>query len=164
MSIFSQWVISIAGVVVLSTAIEILMPAGSINKYIRSVLAIVCMFVIISPIPKILNSGLSITDIFYNNSLETSIDYSFVEYINGKKVDLIERDVEIYLEGKGFKDVAIEIEAAYLGTDTEILFVKADLKNLVILSADKNINSNDEITSLICNYFTINKEKVLLYE
>lgn len=162
MSIFSQWIISIAGVAVLSTAVEILMPSGNINKYIRSVLAIICMFVIISPLPKLINSGFTISDIFFN-SQETSVDYSFVEYINGKKMELVEEDTKIYLETKGYKNVVIKIEAAYIESDAEILFVKVYLNNLVILSPDANINSNDEIVMLISNYLSVKQEKVLLY-
>lgn len=162
MSIFSQWIISIAGVVVLSTAVEILMPSGSMNKYIRSVLAIICMFVIVSPIPKIVNQRLSINDIFYNNQ-ETPIDYSFIEFINGKKIGFVEEDTEMHLEANGYKNVDIKIEAAYIQDDVEIIFVKAYLNNLVILPDKANINSNDEIISLVSDYLSVKKEKVLLY-
>ena len=121
------------------------------------------MYVIVSPIPKIINEGLSLGDIF-NNSQETAIDYSFVEYINGKKIELVEQDTAMYLEDKGFKNVTVKIEAAYIGTDVQIIFVKAYLKNLVILSKDKNINSNDEIIRLVSNYLSVKGEQVLLYE
>lgn len=138
------------------------MPSGNMNKYIKSVLAIICMFVIVSPIPKMLDQGMSIGDIFYNGE-QTAIDYSFVEYINGKKINLVEQETEIYLEEKGFKNIDIKIEAAYIESDVEIIFAKAYLNNLVILSNNQNINSSDEITALISNYLSIKKEKVLLY-
>jgi len=163
MSIFSQWALSICGVVILSTAVEILMPNGTVNKYIKSVLAIICMYVIISPIPKFISSGNTFSDIFFNSD-QTGINYSFVQYINEKKVAQEEQDLESYLNDQGYSNVTIEIEASYVEDQIDILFVKANIKNLVIISDNKNINSNDELISLISKYMDVVKEKVLLYD
>ena len=162
MSVLSQWILSISGVIILSTAVEILMPQGSLNKYIKSVLAIVCMFVIISPIPNLINGRNSLGGIFFPN--DNGVNYSFVQYINEQKVVSLERELENYLADNGFKNVGIIIEAAYIEDKIDILFVRVNLKKVVILSKDKNINSNEELIKLISKYLNIIKEKVLLYD
>ena len=163
MSILSQWVLSICGVVILSTAVEILMPQGSLNKYIKSVLAIVCMYVIISPIPNLIGGTSTVGDIFFGTT-DNGVNYSFVQYINEQKVVSLENEVEQYLSMNGFEKVDIKIEAAYIEDRIEILFVRVNLKNVVILSKDKNINSNDELIKLISKYLNVLEEKVLLYD
>ena len=160
MSILSQWVLSICGVIILCTAVEILMPAKSLNKYIKSVLAIICMYVIILPIPNLLNGNSTIGDIFYGTQ-DGGIDYSFIQHINEQKVVLIEKETENYLAENGFKNAGIQIEAAYIKEQIEIIFVRVNLKNVVIKSSDKNINSNDEVRKLIVKYLNIIEEKVL---
>ena len=164
MSIFSQWIISIAGVVVLSASVEILMPDGATNKYIKSALAIACMFVLVSPLGKVTNGDISINDIFYRaDYAKTSINYSFIEYINGKRMIQVEDDLKNYLYENGFDNVEIKIEAAYINFEVDITFVKVYLQDFVILSNEQNINSSKEIVGLICSYLNIAKEKVLLY-
>ena len=53
MSAFSSWLLSVVGVVILGVLIDVVLPEGNVNKYIKAVFAFVIILVIISPLTKI---------------------------------------------------------------------------------------------------------------
>ena len=52
----SAWVLSIVGIVVLTLMVDIIIPEGKTGKYIKGVFAMLTVFVIAMPLPKIFNS------------------------------------------------------------------------------------------------------------
>ena len=50
---FSQWVISVVGIVLLSILADIILPHGQTNKYIKNIFAIITVFVIVTPLPSL---------------------------------------------------------------------------------------------------------------
>ena len=51
----SAWVLSIVGIVVLTLMVDIIIPEGKTGKYIKGVFAMLTVFVIAMPLPKIFN-------------------------------------------------------------------------------------------------------------
>ncbi|MBQ8614967.1 MAG: stage III sporulation protein AF, partial [Clostridia bacterium] len=49
------YILSILGIVVAGVFIDIIVPSGSINKYIRGIYSIFVVAVLVSPIMKLLN-------------------------------------------------------------------------------------------------------------
>ena len=52
----SAWVLSIVGIVVLTLMVDIIIPEGKTGKYIKGVFAMLTVFVIAMPLPKIFNN------------------------------------------------------------------------------------------------------------
>ena len=52
----SNYVLSILGVVLLGIIIDVIIPSGKINKYIKSIFSIFIIAVIISPVVKFLSN------------------------------------------------------------------------------------------------------------
>mgnify|MGYP005805768403 FL=1 len=59
-STLSAWILSIAGVVLLSVLVELILPSGSMSKYIKGIFVFIIMFVILSPVPTLLNQNIDI--------------------------------------------------------------------------------------------------------
>lgn len=52
----AQWIMGICGVAVLGVLLDIILPEGKMQKYIRSVFALAMTLVILTPLPSLLNS------------------------------------------------------------------------------------------------------------
>ena len=60
----SEWLLSIAGIILLSVLCEFILPEGQINRYIRGIFAFITIFVIISPLPKLLNKEMVVLNLY----------------------------------------------------------------------------------------------------
>ena len=58
MSSFSVWVLSIAGICVLSVLVELVLPEGQTRKYIKAIFSFFVIVVIVAPLPKIVKNAL----------------------------------------------------------------------------------------------------------
>lgn len=129
MGSISSWVLSIAGIVCISVIIEIIMPEGQMNKYIRGVLSFIIILVIISPLPNLLKAK----DININPTInQIGIQQEFIDNFNIAKKDAYELDLSKLMESIGYGDVSFELN---LKTDGEKYYFDklfVDLSKLVI--------------------------------
>lgn len=70
----TEWLMSIVGVVAIGVLLDILLPSGEINKYIKGVFGIVVVFVIIIPLPKLVKGDFLN---FFDASQEIEIDEGY---------------------------------------------------------------------------------------
>ena len=63
------YIMSILGIVVAGVFIDIIVPSGSINKYIRSIYSVFVVAVLISPIIKFLNKNKDFTIKYQNYNI-----------------------------------------------------------------------------------------------
>ena len=52
------WLLKITGVIALSTLSSLLIPNGQTKKYVKGIFALITLFVLVSPLPKLLNDHL----------------------------------------------------------------------------------------------------------
>ena len=64
MGIVSAWLLSIAGVVILSVLAEFVLPEGQMNRYTKVIFSFVILLVIIMPLPKLLGKEFDISKFF----------------------------------------------------------------------------------------------------
>ncbi|MCK9575006.1 MAG: stage III sporulation protein AF [Clostridia bacterium] len=137
---FSTWILSISGVVLLGVLIDIILPEGQTNRYLKSVFAFFVIFTVISPLPKLLNSDFSLYD--FLDTEEVSIDISFISQINVQKLNALKNDIQTELNNSGYSGIYINITADIYSENMQIERIYADLANLVIDKNIANINSN----------------------
>lgn len=156
----TSYVLNVVGVVFISIIVDLILPAGKMEKYIKSATALIIVFVIVSPIPNLINKAKNI-------NLETDttlIDQSFIQKTNRKKAENIEEAIINKLESKGIKNVEIELICDETKDDVVFLFASVNLKKAILNSAGQNINLKEEITKTIFEYISIKKESILFYE
>lgn len=164
MSSISAWILSIAGIICLSILVELIMPDGNMSKYIKTIFSFVIIFVIISPVPKLLNKELNINSIFQYEDVELQKDYLY--QINIYKLEEIQNCIEDEILKSGYEEVNISISADVFQEKLEFNAVYVDLSNLVISqnAMHKNIvDIQKDIKTIVVEYTNI-KEEVIYFE
>lgn len=158
MSGISAWIMSVAGISVLSVLVDLIMPNGQTKKYIKGIFAFVIILVIISPLPSLINKRFSIDDIFQE---EISIQNEYIYEINRKKIEKIEKDILKDLENEGVRNLELNINANIFTYDLQIDTIFVDLSQVVINENLQHININELIKSSILKFVSIDCEKII---
>jgi len=69
MGAISSWLLSIAGVIILSVLAEFVLPDGQMNKYIKTIFSFVILLVIVMPLPKVFGKDFDFSNIFQKKKM-----------------------------------------------------------------------------------------------
>jgi len=150
------WVLNLVGISLMGILIEILLPSGKTNKYIKGVLSLVTISVVISPIISIFTNQSTIKNFFDQDIV---VDEQFVASTNQSSNQREEKLIESMLESQGYKGVEINIIPSN-DSQNKIEFVKICTKNMVIDSENSNIDIKGKITSLVSKRLKIDVGKI----
>lgn len=141
---------SIVGVVAIGVLLDILLPSGEINKYIKGVFGIVVVFVIIIPLPKLVkgdfinffdaSQDIKIDEGYYSDSLKrrneerekATLDYLKTVYdVKSIDIDYADNDfnkiIKVRVRVAGSFD-AVELRlktASYLKVKVEVISIES---------------------------------------
>ena len=104
-----KWVLSIVGTVALGVLVDIILPEGSMAKYIKGVFAIVVVTVVIAPLPNFFLSLKNGHIIPPNYGGDMEIDSSFVQYVDDKKISSMEAKIDKILMNYGLNHSKVVI-------------------------------------------------------
>ena len=156
----SSWLLSIAGIILLSALCEFILPEGQINKYIRAIFSFFTIFVIISPLPKLLNKEI---DLSFLSNYDITLQEDFLDEFNISMLYAIEKDLEKDLEDRGFKN--IKFTFAVDEENGKVDEVKVDLRELEFLEKVMNKKEVKEICEkLIKNISQLKTSKISYLE
>ena len=150
------WVLSVTGIVALGLLLEILLPTGKTSKYIRGIFGLITLYVIISPLPGIIDK-IADTD-FEDVFSDVAVDYEFVGDISGDYFAGKEKQAAALLEKMGYEGVKVNIVGKE-GIYYEIEYINVNLEDCDI-SADKQNIFISEIKTDVKNFFKISDEEV----
>ncbi len=163
LSDISSWIMSIAGIICISVIVELILPEGQMNRYIKAIFSFIVILVIILPIPKLLNSNIDFSNIFgYDNNLNVDEDYLY--QLNLDKVNSYKEDIEKEIESHGYKNVSIYINCDIFENKMEFKSITVDLTSLVITenAEHKDITKiKKDITSIILSFIDLDEEEIL---
>ena len=149
MSEISSWVISIAGICLLSVLIDLCLPTGKTNSVIKNVCSYVLVLVVLLPLPSLLKSNFSLEDVF--NEYEFKIQDEYIYNVNQAKLDTWTFNINEELKQKGIHGAVVTISANIFEIDMNIDAVYVDLYNVVISEYLQNINIKTEVKSVVLN-------------
>ena len=89
MSGVSSWLLSIAGVILLSVLAELILPEGQMNKYTKVIFSFVVLLVIILPLPKLFGKDFNLEKFF--NYGENILQEDYLYQINLDKLKTYSR-------------------------------------------------------------------------
>lgn len=157
----SAWILSIVGIILVTTLVSIVLPEGKLARYVKSILAFATILVVIAPLKEIGGKELDFSGIF--TSSESGYQESFLYYINEKKAAALEQGCLANLE-----------EAGMTGAKVTVLFVddvtfsiekvQVNVKNLVCQEDKPHNDRNVEIRRRLAEYLKIEVWQVELYE
>lgn len=95
------WLLKITGVIALSTLSSLLIPNGQTKKYVKGIFALITLFVLVSPLPKLLKSDFSGFPNAFDTVSELEIDETFLYGVATNAYKTQERNIEKFLKEKG---------------------------------------------------------------
>lgn len=97
------WLLKITGVIALSTLSSLLIPNGQTKKYVKGIFALITLFVLVSPLPKLLKSDFSGFPNAFDTVSELEIDETFLYGVATNAYKTQERNIEKFLKEKGIE-------------------------------------------------------------
>ena len=158
----SNWILSIAGIICLSVVLELILPEGQLNRYIRGVFSFIVVLVILLPIPKLLNKNFNISNILDESGIEADQDYIY--QLNLNKISVVKEQLEKAIYNNGYQNVEVYKNCDIFDNAMQFKSITVDLTSLVITenAEHKDITKiKKDITNIIVNYVDIDKEAIL---
>lgn len=137
------WLLKITGVIALSALSSLLIPNGQTKKYVKGIFALITLFVLVSPLPKLLKSDFSGFPNAFDTVSELEIDETFLYGVATNAYKTQERNIEKFLKEKG-----IEAKVKFVGkseTSSEIDYVNVILSDK---SFERDKSNNIDIGAL----------------
>lgn len=150
-----NWVLSIVGVVFLGVLVEIVMPDGKINSFIKHLFGVFILYVLFEPITGIVQK------INFTNNVDNVVDLNYVSSANSNKLDEIENMIIVEMEQQGVLGVGVVANGNIFSEEFKVDIIYVDLTN-----ATFNIDSS-QIANLICEVVFkitgLKKENIVIY-
>lgn len=156
----SGYILSILGIVIVGVLVDIVVPSGTINKYIKSIYAIFVLAVILSPVIKFLSNTHDINV----NITGYKINEDLMNYINTNKIKSLETNIENKLKDEGFDGIDIKINYSIESNELMINSCTVNMQNLVITSDKQHINKYEFIIEVVREYTNLADEEIIFYE
>lgn len=155
MKFISAWIMSILGIVVLGTIVDLLVAKSRLKNFIRSVFATVSVLIIITPLPSIVKNGFDVS--FSDLVGEIQIDSDFVGFAERQKVMVLEKAITEAFEQEGISGLCVKVNAEFDNGNLIVKRIVIDLSNSVINDKLANINKYEFIRERV-KQFTGNPE------
>ncbi len=154
-----EWVIRVIITVFSFSVISLILPNGSVSKFIKQLFSVLMIFIIIQPLFSAENLSIDKN----NQNLSYQVDY--IEYVNNKKVQSFTKKIDEILNELGIENSEIEI-LYYADENNKFNFDKVvvNLRNCVISSDREHIDIIDQAKSNIADYLGVEENIVLIYD
>lgn len=156
----SGYILSILGIVVAGIFIDIIVPTGSISKYIKGIYAIFVVAVIINPVVKLLSKA----DNFKLTYNEYSTNSNLLEYIYSMRSNSLETNIEKSLKNEGFANVDIILTFSIENDELVYNSCEINLKNMVISTDKQHINKYEFIRNVVKDNTSLEDEEIKFNE
>lgn len=163
MNNFSQWILSILGVVLVGFIAELFLSETRTGKFVRTVCATVTVLIIVSPLPMLLSGNISFDGNFdIENGYE--IDGKYIDFINNKKLEIMSKNLRIVLKNEGIDNADVDILGEWDSAgEITLKQVKINLSKSVIDEKLQHINKYELTKEKVTKYLKIETEKVVVY-
>ena len=152
MSSVSSWLLSIAGVILLSVLSEFVLPDGQINKFVRMIFSFFVLLVIILPLPKIFKNNFDLSN-YLDGTVSLQSDY--LEQVNLDKLNILTQETNIKIKDKGLSKVEVYISANIFAEKLEIYTITIDLREIEYADNLENMTI-EKAKSIILNVLNEN--------
>ena len=156
----SGYILTILGIVLAGIFIDIIVPTGKINKYIKSIFAIFVVAVILMPVVKFIAKSDEIT-INYN---DYEIEQNLMDYIFSSSVTAYENEIIEVLENNGLSNIDIKINYSINSNELSLNSCEVNLKNMTSSNIEMHNNRYEFIAETIKEITNLTDEVIIFYE
>ena len=100
-----QWVVTVAGIAILSVLCDVILPEGQTRKYVKTVFGIVVTLVIVQPIVGLLDGDFDL----WNTETETELQQQYLADIEDRQNAEVARSVQTLLLNNGVSPVEVRV-------------------------------------------------------
>jgi len=97
------WILSIVGMVLMVTLIEVMLPDGETSKYVKGVVSLMVVYVVLIPIPHFLNAKIDINTFFNFSEERYQINSSFIQIIKEDKQSYLSEELMSIFRREGLE-------------------------------------------------------------
>lgn len=165
MSELYSWVLKIVGIVVIGVLIDIILPEGETHKYIKSIFACFVLFVIVSPLPKLLDYRIKDID-KGSPSAYVEIDDNFLEEYEKIHVKQCENKIKECLELENISVDTVEVETNKDNSGNVVIkkiTIYLDEKSVMNLEK-QHINIIRQVKDIIKKNMNVKEEDIYVYK
>lgn len=155
------WLLKITGVITLSTLSSLLIPNGQTKKYVKGIFALITLFVLVSPLPKLLKSDFSGFPNAFDTASELEIDETFLYGVATNAYKTQERNIEKFLKENG-----IEAKVKFVvksETSSEIDYVNVILSDMSFERDKSNSIDIGALKSEISKFSCVPEDKLRVF-
>lgn len=147
-----SWLLALTGVILLSVLVDVLLPSGQTNKFIKGIFSILIIFVILTPILKLKNNDFSFSGLFESDVIE--VDEVFIRNTKLRQYEQKESEIKEVL-----KNYQITIE------EFVITFDSKDINNITSVKVrTKNKEQTSTIKQIIGGILSLDEQYIIVYE
>lgn len=165
-SSLSAWVMSIAGIICLSVLVELILPNGQMNKYIKGIFSFIVILVIISPIPTLLGKEVNLDNMF-DSSTQIELQKDYLYQVNLDRVSAMQKDINSQISAQGYQNVEARIDCDIFSSQINYRSIYVDLSNLVISDSAVHkdiLTIKKDIIAIVLSIVDIKEERVVFNE
>lgn len=152
-----SWLLNIVGIVFISVILDVVLPDGKTNQFIKHVFSVFMLFVVVSPVSNWVSSA-------FNVEVSSGVtDSNFLYVTNLEKINALEKDIVSKIESGGISNVSVIINGNVFEEVLTINSVYVDVSNVV----SENNLTKSEVKDFVLDKILINvdvvKEDIVFY-
>ena len=152
-----SWLLNIVGIVFIGVILDVVLPNGKTNQFIKHVFSVFMLFVVVSPVSNWVSSA-------FNVEVGSGVtDSNFLYVTNLEKINALEKDVVSEIESGGISNVSVIINGNVFAEVLTIKSVYVDVSNAV----SENNLTKSEVKDFVLDKILINvdvvKEDIVFY-
>lgn len=159
MSIISNYVMAILGVVLMFVVIELILPSGKNTKYIRSILGIFLVFVIITPLAKL--KDLDFSAVLGENQ-HYELNYEYLYKVHLENAEKLKKNINTKLNENGVSGAEIVVSIEKESAVFEVKQIFVDLSRAVISQNQEHIINYTTIKAIVSECAKVEQNKVVI--
>ncbi|WP_050356239.1 stage III sporulation protein AF [Gottschalkia purinilytica] len=157
-----DWIIDIVSLIIIITFLEIILPNGNMRKYIKTVIGLLIIIILITPLTKVFNKNIDIErEIFLNidkyKSYRTEENQKFKESQNEQVMNIYKERIinelkELVLRETGYNVIAASVQV----TEDENKEEYGSINRLELTISKKNQKMSNKIGDTKININKVN--------
>ena len=101
-----QWVITVAGVAVLSVLCDIILPEGQTRKYVKTVLGVVVTLIIVLPLVNLVKDRFTFE---YDPVTETAVQQQYLDNVDNRQKYNAEKNIVVILRANDIEVSDVQV-------------------------------------------------------
>ncbi len=101
-----QWVITVAGVAVLSVLCDIILPEGQTRKYVKTVFGVVVTLIIVLPLVNLVNDRFTFE---YDPVTETAVQQQYLDNVDSRQKYNAEKNIVVILRANDIEVSDVQV-------------------------------------------------------